>query len=359
MIRYLAKGLRDRSPGNLPAMLRSRSRTRTILQRERSRADRTGDVFSVLALSPRPPRNRPSEFRKLARLLKRRLRSTDEVGWLDRERLAAVLPSTPLAGAQKVVDDVQSLAAPSLGQLDVTVYSYPDPPKLSDPARETVHDCEVQSATSIQNIAPMEPLFFVPLPRWKRMLDVAGATFGLIALSPLLLSVAAAVKLSSPGPVLFRQRRTGHGGKPFMLYKFRSMVADAERRKADLHARNEQDGPAFKVKDDPRVTPLGRVLRATSIDELPQLWNVLRGDMSLVGPRPLPCDEADACQPWQRQRVDVAPGLTCIWQVEGRSRVTFDDWIRMDVRYIRRRSPWHDVKLLAKTLPAVILQRGS
>jgi lipopolysaccharide/colanic/teichoic acid biosynthesis glycosyltransferase len=196
------------------------------------------------------------------------------------------------------------------------------------------------------------------MPAWKRALDVVGALAGLVLLAPLMAGIALAVRLTSPGPVLFRQRRSGRGGKPFVMYKFRTMVADAEDRKARLLALNEQDGPAFKIRDDPRVTPLGRFLRQTSLDELPQLWNVLRGDMSLVGPRPLPCDESEACAGWQRRRLDVTPGLTCIWQVRGRNRVSFADWARMDVRYIRTQSLVQDLKLLVLTLPALLLRRG-
>ena len=143
------------------------------------------------------------------------------------------------------------------------------------------------------------------------------------------------------------------------MYKFRSMVVDAEQRKRELLALNEQDGPAFKISADPRVTPLGRFLRTTSIDELPQLINVLKGDMSLVGPRPLPCDESDACRGWQRRRLDVTPGLTCIWQVRGRSQVSFADWCRMDLQYVASRSLLRDVTLIALTLPAVLLRRGA
>ncbi len=203
-----------------------------------------------------------------------------------------------------------------------------------------------------------EMLLVQAMPPWKRALDIAGAGLGLLLLWPLLLVVAAAVKLTSPGPVLFAQLRSGRGGKPFLMYKFRTMTTDAEARKALLLARNEQDGPAFKIKDDPRVTPLGRWLRAASIDELPQLWNVLRGDMSLVGPRPLPCEEAAACSDWRRQRLDAIPGLTCTWQVRGRSRVTFDEWTRMDIRYVRSQSWRQDLKLLLQTIPALIFHRG-
>src|SRR5262249_30144394 len=140
---------------------------------------------------------------------------------------------------------------------------------------------------------------------------------------------------------------------------FRTMFANAEARKHELLALNEQDGPAFKMKNDPRVTGIGWFLRSTSIDELPQLWNILRGDMSLVGPRPLPCAETANCADWQRQRLDATPGRTCIWQVHGRSRVSFAEWVRMDVRYIRSRSLWRDLVLLLLTVPAVLLRRGA
>jgi len=171
--------------------------------------------------------------------------------------------------------------------------------------------------------------------------------------------IAAVIRMTSPGPAIFRQRRAGFGGRPFTLYKFRTMRNDAEALKAQLKALSEQDGPAFKLKRDPRITRIGRILRETSIDELPQLWNVVKGDMSLVGPRPLPVDESDECVKWQRRRLDVTPGLTCIWQVEGRSRVTFDEWVRMDIRYIRRRRFWHDLAILFKTIPAVVLRKGA
>ncbi len=143
------------------------------------------------------------------------------------------------------------------------------------------------------------------------------------------------------------------------MYKFRSMISDAESLKSQLMELNEQDGPAFKITADPRVTRLGRFLRDTSLDELPQLWNVLRGEMSLVGPRPLPCDESDACLGWQKRRLDVTPGLTCIWQVKGRSQVTFNEWVRMDLQYVGRRSLWQDLKILISTVPAVLQRRGA
>ena len=143
------------------------------------------------------------------------------------------------------------------------------------------------------------------------------------------------------------------------MYKFRSMVADAEARKAALMSRNEQDGPAFKIEEDPRVTSIGKLLRATSIDELPQLWNVLRGEMSLVGPRPLPCSEAAECEQWQQRRLDVTPGLTCIWQIQDRrNKIPFADWVRMDLEYIRSMSFWRDMSLIFRTICTVIRRKG-
>jgi lipopolysaccharide/colanic/teichoic acid biosynthesis glycosyltransferase len=202
-------------------------------------------------------------------------------------------------------------------------------------------------------------LFVQAIPPWKRAIDVLGAAIGIVLLSPILLLFAAAIKISSTGPVLFTQWRSGRGGRPFLMYKFRSMVVDAEERKSELISLNEQDGPAFKLTADPRVTRLGQFLRDTSIDELPQLWNVLKGDMSLVGPRPLPCKETASCLDWQRRRLDVTPGLTCIWQVRGRSQVTFNEWVRMDLQYVRERSFWEDIKILVTTVPAVLLRRGA
>ncbi len=201
----------------------------------------------------------------------------------------------------------------------------------------------------------VEMLLMRELPWWKRAIDMAGAGIGLLMLAPIMTLVAIAIKGTSRGPVIFKQRRAGLGGQPFYIYKFRTMIADAEAQKAALRKHSEQDGPAFKMKKDPRVTRVGKLLRETSLDELPQLFNVLLGDMSLVGPRPLPMDESAACDRWQRRRLDVTPGLTCIWQVKGRSRVTFAEWMRMDVNYIRRRTMWHDVKILAETIPAVLV----
>jgi exopolysaccharide biosynthesis polyprenyl glycosylphosphotransferase len=192
----------------------------------------------------------------------------------------------------------------------------------------------------------------------KRTLDVAISAILLVPLAPLFLVIAAAIKLKSPGPVFFSQERIGFNKRRFRIYKFRTMIADAELLMPTLENRNEVSGPVFKIRNDPRITPLGRFLRRSSIDELPQLINVLKGDMSLVGPRPLPVRDYEGFnEDWQRRRFSVKPGITCLWQVNGRSEISFDQWMLLDLKYMDEWSLWLDLKILAKTVPAVV--RGS
>jgi lipopolysaccharide/colanic/teichoic acid biosynthesis glycosyltransferase len=182
---------------------------------------------------------------------------------------------------------------------------------------------------------------------------------GLGLLSPLLAIVAVAVRFDSPGPVLFRQRRVGLNGREFTLYKFRSMRVGAEDELHGLRAHNEADGPVFKMREDPRVTGVGRFIRRMSIDELPQLWNVFRGEMSVVGPRPPIPEEVRRYQRWQRRRLSMKPGITCTWQVSGRSDLEFDRWMELDLAYIDTWSLWGDLQIVARTIPAVLLRRGA
>jgi exopolysaccharide biosynthesis polyprenyl glycosylphosphotransferase len=195
----------------------------------------------------------------------------------------------------------------------------------------------------------------------KELMDLAGAMVAVVLLSPIMLAAAIAIKVTSRGPVLFRQERAGLNGKPFVMYKFRSMVTNAEQLKQELARLNEMSGPVFKVTDDPRVTKVGRVLRKRSIDEFPQLFNVLRLEMSLVGPRPLPLDEVRRFDDLShRRRLSVRPGLTCTWQVSGRNDVKdFKDWVRMDLEYIDKWSLWLDIKILWRTIWVVLLGRGA
>ena len=194
----------------------------------------------------------------------------------------------------------------------------------------------------------------------KRTIDVVGAAFGLVVLGPLLLVIAAAIKLTGPGPVFFAQQRYGLNKRLFRMYKFRTMVPDAEALQASLEAINEAKGPIFKIARDPRVTPLGRVLRRASLDELPQLWNVLKGEMSLVGPRPMDMRDVGLFEEGRlMRRFSMRPGLTCLWQISGRSSLTFEQWIRLDLEYIDRWSPWLDTVILLRTIPAVLRGTGA
>ena len=194
----------------------------------------------------------------------------------------------------------------------------------------------------------------------KRAFDIVASAAGLVVLSPLFLIVSILIVLDDPeASPIFVQTRVGKDGKKFRFYKFRSMVADAEDQLDSLMECNEMDGPVFKIRDDPRVTKVGRFIRKTSIDELPQLWNVLWGDMSLVGPRPpLPREVAQYSE-YQRRRLCVTPGLTCYWQIAGRNDVTFKDWVEMDLKYIREQSLWTDLKILVRTIGAVLHGGGA
>ena len=199
-------------------------------------------------------------------------------------------------------------------------------------------------------------------PLWdfiKRTMDIVGSSLGLVLSSPLLLGAAIAVRVSSPGPVIFKQKRVGKNGREFYMYKFRSMYQDAEQRLEELRAQNEVDGPVFKMAHDPRITPAGKWLRRTSIDELPQLFNILRGDMSIVGPRPpLPAEVAQYSD-WDWGRLAVRPGLTCYWQISGRSNLSFEEWMRLDLQYIEEQGFLTDMRIIFRTVGVVLRGEGA
>ncbi len=193
----------------------------------------------------------------------------------------------------------------------------------------------------------------------KRLFDIVGSLVLLILTSPMLIALAILIRLDSPGPVIFRQKRFGRGGRPFVAFKFRSMYEGAEAEQARLKCFNEATGPIFKIRKDPRHTRVGRWMRRMSLDELPQLFNVLRGEMSLVGPRPPMISEIEHYQEWHKQRMEVSPGMTGLWQVSGRSELTFDEMCMLDIYYIENWSPWLDFWILLKTVPTVLLARGA
>ena len=195
---------------------------------------------------------------------------------------------------------------------------------------------------------------------WKRTMDVVLAFLALLVLAPVMAAIAIAIKITTPDlAVFYRWNVVGYRGRRFTGYKFTTMVADADDRKAELAKLNEMDGPVFKIHNDPRVTPLGRFLRKYSLNELPQFWSVLTGDMSLVGPRPAGPHELVRYEMWHKRKLSVQPGITCFWQVRGRNEISsFDDWVRMDLEYIQKRSFWTDISILLRTVSTVIRGTG-
>ena len=209
-------------------------------------------------------------------------------------------------------------------------------------------DMNVSTSRRYEIVDPRRGIIYLFL---KRTMDILGSGIGLILLSPIFILVALAIKMEdSKGKIFFAQERCGKNNKSFKMYKFRSMVSNAEELLEELMCENEMDGPVFKIKEDPRITRVGKFIRKTSIDELPQLYNILIGDMSIVGPRPAIPHEVAEYNDYQRQRLLVKPGLTCIWQVSGRNSIGFDQWVDMDLEYIDKRNFWMDIKLIFKTV---------
>lgn len=228
--------------------------------------------------------------------------------------------------------------------------------RYTPPKSESVQETPMAGARS----APGE---IAALPRKyriaKRTMDVVLCSLGLLLLLPFFAAVAVAIRLDSRGPIFFRQVRVGLGHKPFYCLKFRSMTADAEKRRDEIAHLNEVDGPVFKIRNDPRVTRVGAWIRKISIDELPQLVNVLKGEMTLVGPRPPIPAEVEKYEDWMHRRLSVTPGITCVWQISGRSNISFEQWMRMDLDYIDSCSILKDISILLRTIPAVLFGRGA
>ena len=332
---------------------------RLAAQCERMRVDRNGSVVSLLLMRTGESDGDQSPEDHLESLLEGRLRLTDTPGRLKDGRIAILLPDTSVDGAWKVAEDISECFSPgpSRPECDVRVY----PASGRDGGFDRIaqrSDNDRGSGSGNSRDVGDDLLLAQPIPLWKRAIDIFGGFAGLLGSSPIIAVAAVGIKLTSSGPVLFKQEREGLGGRLFTMYKLRTMTVDAEERLADLRAHSHQDGPAFKMKCDPRTTAIGRFLRWSSFDELPQFWNVLRGDMSLVGPRPLPTLESRSCEGWQRRRLDVTPGLTCFWQVDARGNVTFDEWVRMDLRYVRKKSFWQDLKVIVATVPSILFRRG-
>ncbi len=316
----------------------------------------------------------PLAARLYGQLLSDPFQSITVVGFVDS------VPQAALAGAgavhlgelqdlehvlmHRVVDNV-FIGLPVKSRYDEIRQSLAACARVGVPASYSADLFEGGSAhpSSAGHVAPVLSLSEMASPELlavKRAIDVLGALVLLVILAPVMLGVAIAIKLTSQGPALFAQDRYGYMKRLFRMYKFRTMVAGAEGIQDELEDRNEASGPVFKIHHDPRITPIGRFLRHSSLDELPQIWHVLRGEMSLVGPRPLPVrDVSRFAESWLMRRFSMRPGLTCLWQINGRSDLDFEQWITLDLEYIDRWSLWLDFDILLRTVPAVLRGRGA
>ncbi len=323
---------------------------RELIVYERARADRTGEKLSVVLCGMNGQSGSRRFVNRAIHSLSRSIRNTDHLGWYGRKCLAVVLPLTGYEGAKKFA---QSLAeAPAnggenvTGHLEFSIHSYPD------------KWFESQSDSGSRPGGRDATLYFTrPVPRWKRALDIFGSAAGLIALSPLFALLAAYIRVVSPGPVIFRQKRVGLARREFTFFKFRTMHYRNEEEVHSHHAKDFIffDKPMTKLDGiDPRIIKGGRILRKLAIDELPQLWNILKGDMSLVGPRPCIPYEADEYLQWHTDRFSILPGLTGLWQVSGKNKLTFQRMIRLDIEYSRRMSLLFDLWIILRTIPTVI-----
>jgi len=365
-----------------------------LINYERERSERTNCPFSLIHidLSKINGRTNGQSFEEIIKTIALSIRTIDRTGWIESNTIGIFLPDTKLIGAKYAAVKFKNKLIKSLGEdfllLEFVVSTYPEPVEQKE---EKIHPKETKSRSSsspeiytmeyasnplMSDILTLDSSYILDLSviglrdDWqlviKRLIDIVGAIFGLIIFSPIMLIIAAAIKLTSKGPLLFQQERMGYQGKKFLFLKFRSMHIDNDeslhREYIKKHIKgnhNEinmgsEDQPCYKIKNDPRVTPLGKILRKSSMDELPQFFNVLMGQMSLVGPRPPIPYELKNYQSWHRKRVlNVKPGITGFWQVNGRSLTTFDEMVRMDLHYAKNWDLWLDFKILLRTFKVV------
>ncbi|GAA4457612.1 sugar transferase [Novipirellula rosea] len=367
------------------------------IARERARTVRRNIPFCVLQIELCGAHRTAKNTRSLAKLVRRNVRMSDEKGHVNRFTIGVLLVDTPEMGGRIVMDRLNGLLSTAHLKAEISLSVY-DPQSFnnddSDDSsanggdqesggtkvrlhdkhpvgrdRRRFHDDELIGSGTRMATPHSSDAFDLMSTRVsnvsfqvdsliKRTFDVAVASAGLLFAAPVIALAAAVIKRDG-GPAFFLQSREGRDGVPFTIYKLRTMVVNAESQQADLRDKSERDGPAFKMRNDPRVTRFGQMLRSTCVDELPQLWNVLRGDMSIVGPRPLPVSESRACQPWHRRRLDVRPGITCNWQVAKEKADTFDEWMRMDLAYVDNANLWKDVTLMAQTVGVPLRAKGS
>ena len=367
----------QRKPVGATNSILSEKAFQRILLRERARTDRYGEMFSLLIFDTGKFNGKQAKEFAISNIICQRVRPTDEVGWFKKARLGVILPSTPYKGALKLANDIcQQILRRERATAVFQIFSYPADrldkiDKNSELRFMEPNECVVKGFSEIQkhngNDATIfdcnrsaegsKLLFWQQMPWWKRGIDILGSLLGLVLMAPLFLTIAIFIKIVSPGPVFFTQKRIGYLGRPFTMFKFRTMRVNADTALHENHVTEliQNGKPLEKMDDqDPRIFPLGKFLRISGIDELPQLINVLRGEMSLVGPRPeLPCS-LQYCEPWHSRRFDTKPGLSGLWQVSGKTSTTFNEMMRLDISYVNKRSFWLDMVILLKTFPTIL-----
>ncbi|MBN1868789.1 sugar transferase [Candidatus Sumerlaeota bacterium] len=362
-----------------------------LLDRERGRSDRNSHGFALVIFELRSDK-RNEQALTLGKMFVGRMRATDTAGWIDSHRVGVFLPETHQDGARTFADHIcRDVATRDARPPAYTIRTYPSQhasgsgPRAggrredeSSSRREENAErhpsavatgnrnaespavaCGGGRETASDDRQEILKLCAAPIPKWKRGIDVVGALTGLILCAPLMCLVTALIKIVSPGPVFFRQERVGHLGRRFSMWKFRTMHVDNDVSAhrdylVDLIHDEGEDKPMVKREDNPNIIRFGRILRAASIDEIPQLFNVLRGEMSLVGPRPPIPYEAEEYLRWHANRLETVPGMTGLWQVSGKNRLTFKEMVRLDIRYARTMNLWQDVRILLKTFPVVV-----
>jgi exopolysaccharide biosynthesis polyprenyl glycosylphosphotransferase len=365
------------SEGNAPACaLLNENAFVSMLYFERRRAERAQKRFVLMLLDVKRSLEGAQEnctVLKIAAALTNATRETDIVGWYLRDNLIGVIgtelgDASPIIVQNRLLEKVRSafeevLGKPKSSEVSISFHFFPEEYGEGD----TDHSANIALYPDLSRKVESRKLAFV----LKRAMDIAASAIALLLLSPVFAAIAVAIKLSSKGPIFFRQERLGEYGKSFTFLKFRSMHTGCDARLHQEYVNQfiagqvigdtpEGAKPVFKIQKDPRVTPIGSFLRRTSLDELPQFWNVLRGELSLVGPRPPIAYEFRAYNAWHRRRVrEIKPGITGLWQVEGRSRTRFDDMVRLDLKYARAWSLWLDLKILVRTPAAVISGEGA
>ncbi len=343
----------------------SQKEVKEILERERDRSDRTNKEFSIVIFEATISKNYRFFLLDLCSVLIRRIRCYDYIGWIDKKRIVVIMPDTSHRGAQKLADDFYKMAPCDRSLINSFIYTYPLNWINIEAISQTMSHKKVPALSAAQppdsssTYEKLLPLLPACMPLWKKTFDFLVSLFLLIFLSPVLIAIGLYIKIVSPGPVLFKQKRIGYMGNTFYCFKFRTMNLNADTNVHMNHFKNliHSNTSMNKLdKEDMRIIPFGLFLRKSGLDELPQLINVLKGQMSLIGPRPCIPYEAREYIVWQRQRFNSMPGLTGLWQVNGKNRTTFNDMIRFDITYARKLSFLLDIKILLKTLPAIISQ---